>query len=272
MMDSQFTQRQYRPSQLEHMYGPNVHILSADPFTMLRLARFCTHGVAQPEVNDLLEALYRDLTHQVIATEFPQVAMTVDTRLIVYTELGVWSGSVVDRTQKVVVVNLPRAGLHPSDIVFDRLVRDLDPKKVRLDIISSERQTNENGQVIGAELSGIKIGGNIDGAMLLFPDPMGATGNTAVKSLDLYRQSNVGTPAKAIALHLIITPEYIRRVTTSCPELIVYALRLDRGLSDPEILKTVPGTHWDQERGLNDHHYIVPGAGGIGEVYSNAEH
>jgi uracil phosphoribosyltransferase len=27
---------------------------------------------------------------------------------------------------------------------------------------------------------------------------------------------------------------------------------------------------WDEERGLDDHHYIVPGAGGVGEVLNNA--
>jgi hypothetical protein len=50
----------------------------------------------------------------------------------------------------------------------------------------------------------------------------------------------------------------------------VYALRLDRGLSPPAVLRTEPGTHWAEERGLNDIHYIVPGAGGVGEILNNA--
>ena len=37
--------------------------------------------------------------------------------------------------------------------------------------------------------------------------------------------------AKVIAVHLIITPEYLRHVRESHPEVIVYALRLDRGAS-----------------------------------------
>ncbi len=36
------------------------------------------------------------------------------------------------------------------------------------------------------------------------------------------------------------------------------------------ILRGVPGTFWDDEKGLNDHDYIVPGAGGLGEVMNNA--
>ena len=54
------------------------------------------------------------------------------------------------------------------------------------------------------------------------------------------------------------------------PDVIIYALRLDRGLSPARVLKTEPGTHWDEERGLNNIQYIVPGAGGVGEILNNA--
>jgi uracil phosphoribosyltransferase len=54
------------------------------------------------------------------------------------------------------------------------------------------------------------------------------------------------------------------------PDVIVYALRLDRGLSPVEVLTAVPGERWEEERGLNEHHYIVPGGGGLGEVINNA--
>ena len=79
-----------------------------------------------------------------------------------------------------------------------------------------------------------------------------------------------GRPLKIIAVHCIVTPEYLRHVRTAHPEVIVYALRLDRGLSAPAILDTVPGTRWDEERGLTDHQYIVPGGGGFGEIMNNA--
>jgi hypothetical protein len=44
---------------------------------------------------------------------------------------------------------------------------------------------------------------------------------------------------------------------------------LDRGLSDEKILHTVPGTHWEKEKGLNQFQYIVPGGGGFGELMNN---
>jgi uracil phosphoribosyltransferase len=52
--------------------------------------------------------------------------------------------------------------------------------------------------------------------------------------------------------------------------LVVYTARLDRGLSDPDVLASEPGTHWDRERGLDEKSYIVPGAGGMGEVINNS--
>ena len=85
-----------------------------------------------------------------------------------------------------------------------------------------------------------------------------------------YGQEGAGRAAKVIAVHLIVTPEYLRHVTRNHPEVLVYALRLDRGLSEPDVLETVPGTHWERERGLTDHQYIVPGGGGLGEVLNNS--
>ena len=79
-----------------------------------------------------------------------------------------------------------------------------------------------------------------------------------------------GTPRRIINIHLIVTPEYLRRMTTQHPDVVVYAVRLDRGLSQPDVLATVPGTRWDEERGLTDHQYIVPGGGGFGEIMNNA--
>ena len=73
-----------------------------------------------------------------------------------------------------------------------------------------------------------------------------------------------------INIHLIVTPEYLRAMRDAHPEVIIYAIRLDRGMSDPDIARTVPGTHWDRERGLNEHQYIVPGGGGFGEILNNS--
>jgi hypothetical protein len=67
-----------------------------------------------------------------------------------------------------------------------------------------------------------------------------------------------------------VTPEYLRNVQKRHSDLVVYALRLDRGLSPLDVLSTRLGEKWDQERGLNGEQYIVPGGGGFGEILNNA--
>ena len=58
-----------------------------------------------------------------------------------------------------------------------------------------------------------------------------------------------------------MTPEYVKNVLKAHPDAVIYALRLDRGLSPADVLATPPGTRWDDERGLDGKQYIVPGAG-----------
>ncbi|HUR28286.1 MAG TPA: uracil phosphoribosyltransferase, partial [Planctomycetota bacterium] len=107
------------------------------------------------------------------------------------------------------------------------------------------------------------------GAILLLPDPMGATGSTTIRAVRHYLDHH-GRPARIVAMPMIATPEYLRAVRGSIDNLVVYTARLDRGLSPEDVLDTLPGTRWSEERGLNDRGYIVPGAGGMGEVLNNA--
>src|SRR5262249_14462145 len=174
------------------------------------------------------------------------------------------------RSTKAVTVGIARAGTMPSQVVFDLMNEVLDPALVRQDHLFMSRQVNEQGEVIGATWHDAKIGRDVDDRIVLFPDPMGATGSSMVSALNYYRTALEGKPAKCIALHLIVTPEYTRRVHAAPPDVAIYALRLDRGLSSTRALRAEPGTHWDEERGLNSIQYIVPGAGGVGEILNNA--
>ncbi len=268
-MDAQFLTVPYRPSEMEHRYGNSVHIL-ADPLSLNLLARLCQPSTFQPEINRLVGELYRSLLHVVIAAEFPRRMASVETRMVQYTPAGFWRGEAIATDTPTVCVALARAGLLPSQVAFDFLNQVLNPAGVRQDHLHLGRTVDSDGRVTGAGLHAVKIGGTVDGAILLIPDPMGATGSTVSKVLHHYRAEVSGTPAKVIAVHLIVTPEYVRHVRTHHPEVAIYALRLDRGLSEPTVLATVPGTRWDEERGLTDHHYIVPGAGGLGEIMNNS--
>jgi uracil phosphoribosyltransferase len=269
MRDHAYDNVPYRPPQIEHRYGPTVHIL-ADPLGLTQLARLCAKGTYQPEINTLVAVLYRDLLRQIVNAEFPRRETATATRMIDATPNGVFHGQTIDPEVRAVTVNIARAGTLPSQITYDFLNTILDPRVVRQDHFVMARVLDEASQVIGAQISGSKIGGDVDDAMLLFPDPMGATGGSMCTAIEAYKGGVVGKPRKIIAANLIVTPEYLKRVTTTHPEVIVYALRLDRGLSPEDIFDTVPGTHWDRERGLTDRQYIVPGGGGFGEIMNNA--
>lgn len=265
--------RAYRRSgligqELEHRYGDGVHIL-ADPWHLSLLARLSAAGTVQPEVNHLVTLLYRDLVAHVAMRELPTATIATDTRMREHTDKGVFRGEVIDPATKVVCVDIARAGMLPASVCFDVLNYVLEPAGVRQDHLVMNRVVDADGQVVGARIFGEKTGGDVDGRVILFPDPMGATGSSLKRAIEFYTTVSGGTPKKLVTMNLIVTPEFIRNVKAAYPEVIIYAFRLDRGLSPPHVLETVPGTHADEECGLNEHQYIVPGAGGLGEVINN---
>jgi uracil phosphoribosyltransferase len=173
------------------------------------------------------------------------------------------------RETKLVLVAVIRAGILPAQACYEAACAVLPPANVRLDFLNLSRVVDEQHHVTGVRLDGSKIGGPVDGAVVLVPDPMGATGGTVCRAVDVYRELG-GERARVVAAHLMVTPEAIRRVRAVHPEVRLYAGRLDRGLSSERALASVPGTYPDEERGLDDVQYIVPGAGGMGELLTNS--
>jgi uracil phosphoribosyltransferase len=259
----------FRFSELEHRYGPNVHVL-ANPLLLWQLAQLCSKDTRQPEVNRLVRSIYDHLIRTVVAAEFPRRHVAVPTRMIDSSPRAIFEGEVVDHEVRAVTVNIARAGAIPSQVAYDLLNEVLDPALVRQDHIIMSRMLAEDEHVVGAGIGGMKIGGDVDGAFLLFPDPMGATGASLSTAISTYKEKVPGTPKRIVNIHLVVTPEYLKKMTKDHPEVVVYAGRLDRGLSAPDVLDTVPGTRWDEERGLDHRQYIVPGGGGLGELMNNA--
>ncbi len=269
MRDSLYEKIPFRLNELEHRYGPNVHLVG-NPFLLSQLARLCAKGTLQPQINNLVALLYSDLVKLVLNAEFPRKDAAIPTRMIDATPRGIYQGEVIDPQVRAVTVNIARAGTLPSQVTYDLLNNTLSPELVRQDHIIMSRMLDEAESVVGSSIGGAKIGGDVDDAFLMFPDPMGATGGSLSTAIKLYKEKVPGTPRRILCLHLIVTPEYLRRMTTDHPDVKIYALRLDRGLSPPEVFDTAPGTHWELERGLSDKQYIVPGGGGFGEIMNNA--
>jgi uracil phosphoribosyltransferase len=267
--ESAYESSSFRVPEIAHRYGDKVHLLD-DPVAWTLLARACARETGQPLVGRLVRTLYEDLARRVVATEFPRELVRVPTRMVgSHPEAVIRTAAVAHRTP-VVTVGIARAGTVPSQVVYELLNEILDPSLVRQDHLFMSREVNEKGEVVGARWHDAKIGREVGGKIVLFPDPMGATGSSIASAVQHYKTRLEGQPARCIAIHLIVTPEYLKRISHDHPDVAVYALRLDRGLSTPEVLATVPGERWSEERGLNEHDYIVPGAGGVGELLNNA--
>jgi uracil phosphoribosyltransferase len=269
MRDTLYADIPFNLSEMPHRYGPSVHLVG-NPFLLSQLATLCAKGTVQPQINRLVALLYTDLVKTVINAEFPRKSVTIPTRMIDSTPQALYQGQVIDPHVRAVTVNIARAGTLPSQVAYDLLNVTLDPELVRQDHIIMSRMLDEAETVVGSSIGGAKIGGDVDDAFVLFPDPMGATGGSLSTAISLYKSKVPGKSRRFLLLNLIVTPEYLRRITTDHPDVVVYALRLDRGMSPPEVFGTVPGTLWEKERGLDDRQYIVPGGGGFGEIMNNA--
>lgn len=267
--DSQHQELRYLPNEMGHHYGKNVHIVSS-PLMLSLLAKLGHPKTHQPQINELTEMLYAYLMDKVIDLLFPRKLASIETRMKSTHPEAVYEGQIIDPEVPCVSVDLARAGTFPSHLCYNKLNYLMNPELVRQDHFYVARLTDEKGQVTGVNVSGSKIGGGVDKAIVLFPDPMGATGGTIVQAYNHYKKEVGGSPRIMVAMHLIVTPEYLKKVTTLCPDLHIFTLRLDRGLSTPEVLREEAGKRWSEEKGLNEHQYIVPGAGGLGEILNNS--
>lgn len=268
MHDSVYERSRFTPPEIDHRYGPNVHLLD-DPVALAWLARMASAETTQPELGRLVRRLYEHLSVVVLGAELPRVRIDVPSRMVSSRAEAVYRGVAVARNTRVVSVGIARAGTIPSQICYETLNELLDPEGVRQDHLFMSRQVNEQGQVTGTSWHDAKIGHDVRDRIVLIPDPMGATGGSMSAAMTHYKTRLEGTPSALIAMNLIVTPEYIRRLTSDHPDARIYAFRLDRALSSREVLAAVPGEH-QNERGLDDHQYIVPGAGGLGELLNNA--
>ena len=252
-----------------HAYGPNLH-LHGGPLALSMLARLGQPETTQPEVGRLAARLFELLFTEVANSELPTTQARVPTRMTAAHPDHAYDGVVLERSQRVVVVDVARAGILSAQLFYERFNELLNPENIRQDHLFVSRSVNAGGQVTGASVAAAKVGGPLEGAILVVPDPMGATGGSLLEALEYYRRSGAGSAVKVICAHLIVTPEYVQRILAADPTVHIHALRLDRGFSSSDALNSAPGLHAAQERGLDEHQYIVPGAGGLGEVLNNA--
>lgn len=267
MRDSAYQQLPRTLSEIDHRYGERVHLLN-DVAALTMVSRIGHPDSTQPAVNRMLGRCYDRLFLAAVNCVFPWVDAAVPTRMNASVPDAAYRGPIVDPSCRVVLVGLARAGTLPAYQGFELLHDLCAPSGLRVDHVSMQRRTDDEGRVIGVDIGGSKFGGDVEGAIVLLPDPMGATGGSMCDAIDLVK-ALPGTPRAIIGLHLIVTPEFVRRVTRTHPYTHIFALRLDRGTSSEEVLACPPG-QTEEETGCNEIQYIVPGAGGVGELINNS--
>jgi uracil phosphoribosyltransferase len=254
---------------MEHLYGDRIHILS-DPVARTLLARLGQSRTRQPQLNQLVLRLYDVLLDAALGHEFPAETASRASRSENYLQTAGLEGEFLAEATRVAIAGIARAGTLPAHRCFERLCDLIDPAGIRIDHLFMSRRISATGQVVGVDCRGTKIGGPLDDRFLVVTDPLGGTGATMRYALNLYSKEVGGTPRGILALHLVVTPEYIRALTERHPDVVVYALRVDRGLSTEDALDQIPGTLPDQEQGLDKHQYIVPGLGALGELMNHS--
>src|SRR5690606_19048804 len=147
------------------------------------LAKLCAPETYQPEINRIVELIYTHLISVVVNREFEKHEFVLDTRMTATHPEQKLRVLGISAEQRAVSVNLARAGTYPSHVCYQFLHFALPHQNVRQDHVFASRLTNQNQNVTGTELGGLKIGGDIKNSFVIFPDPMGATGNTMVSSI-----------------------------------------------------------------------------------------
>ncbi len=259
----------HKVSELPHEYGDRVHILG-NPTLIHLLNTFSSTQLTHPFIiTSYVKRIYQIILYESLPVICSLTSSTYQSRMVEYTPKGQFESIGFDPASQFVCTSLARAGIIPSQTCYEDLLTIVGPSSTRQDYFSCERAINGNGEVEGTTLSSAKVGGDIQDRVIIIPDPMGATGSTIETVLSFYDTQVEGTPRHIAALFMIIAPECIHRLTQKFPNLTIVAGRLDRGLSEPAILNSTLGAYPEGEKGLTEKSYIVPGAGGVGEIINN---
>src|SRR3984957_20694932 len=99
MPEIAYAQSRYKPVEIEHRYGPNVHLLD-DPLSFTQLARLSAKETGQPLVGRLVRVLYERLAQVVLAAEFPRARLDVATRMVISSPEAVVRGAALAPSTK----------------------------------------------------------------------------------------------------------------------------------------------------------------------------
>ncbi|MHC4958537.1 MAG: uracil phosphoribosyltransferase [Planctomycetota bacterium] len=190
------------------------------------------HKIGLMRRNDITTATFRDLTREI--TYLLAYEAFSDLALGPRTVAG-WAGEVeVEELtgKKVAVVPILRAGLGMLPGVLDLI------PSARVNVVGLYRDERTLTPVEYYR----KLSKDIDRRQACILDPMLATGNSLVATIEMLKEANC---TSLRMLCLVAAPEGVQRIEESHPDVSIYAAALD-------------------DR-LNDDGYILPGLGDAGD-------
>lgn len=226
----------------------NVHI-SRNALVWTWLAHFCTKGTPRRDLFVLMRHIYWDLFGWVVAAEFPKAELVSNTNMD-----ATLRGLGIKTEVPVTIVDVIRAGMRPSAICHEILLESgvIDESLVHEHHITAARIAGEHGEVVGVEVDYAKADEPVrPGSIVIFPDPMLATGTTLCEIISRYKERFPGCVTKFVVVNMIATPFGVKKIHSVHPEVVIYAGRMDQELTDKG--------------------YIVPGAGGVGELLTGTK-
>ncbi len=270
MVEVAYAESRFKAPEIPHRYGPGVHLLD-DPLAWSLLARACSPETGQPDVGRLVRTLYEMLARVVLAAELPRARVDIPTRMVASHPEAVYRGLALSRATKAVTVGIARAGTMPSQVVYDLMNEVLDPSLVRQDHLFMSRQTNEHGRGHRGDVARRQDRSGRRGSLRAVPRPHGRDGLVHRQRGEVL-PDGPDRPPGPLHRHAPHRDAGVPPPRPGRPPRALSSTPSASTAASPRthVLRTEPGTHWDEERGLNDRHYIVPGAGGVGEILNNA--
>lgn len=222
---------------------PNLKVIE-NPAANALLARV-RGKISRDEARRLVRILYSWMMVEVVNRCFPTREVSIPTSMAdSYGDDGVWHGTIPKPATQVVVLNIPRAGIVPAESVHDTLAL-LGIENVRADVMMMNRVSSPtDGHVTGVAVQGYKTGSSVQGAVVLYPDCMIATGASLLEAQRHYERLG-GQALQHIVMALISAPRGLEAIAAAFPDTLIYTYAVDFGLTATD--------------------YILPGAGDMGE-------
>lgn len=241
-----------------HATYPNVTVVGNTAANAL-LARIRRRDISRYDARQFVRLLYGWMMIEVVNQLFPRKKIAVQTSMHeTHGDQGVWHGEVPDPDTQVVILDIPRGGIVPSESCHDQLAL-LGIDSIRADVIMMNRTHGHDGRVTGVAVQGRKTGTNVDGAIVLYPDCMLATGASLIEARRHYEMLG-GAALQHIMMVLIAAPQGIEAISKAYPDTQIFINSVDFDLTDEDFILPGGGDMGNKLNGPSD---VLISAGSI---------